>query len=107
MRASIIGNIGGQDIADIVRGALNEGGLYGERMGWHLPECPDESWEDVTVPDTKGRSGVSWYRTTFVLDFPKNYDVPMGIQFTDTKSKRYRALLFINGWQLGKYGKSP
>lgn len=103
----LLGNNGGQDIADTVRGAINEGGLYGERMGWHLPEYPDESWEDATVPDTKDRSGVSWYRTSFELDFPKNYDIPMGIRFTDAKSERYRALLFINGWQLGKYGKSP
>ncbi|KAI8578859.1 hypothetical protein K450DRAFT_156599, partial [Umbelopsis ramanniana AG] len=99
----IQGNSGGQDIADTVRGALNEGGLYGERMGWHLPEYPDETWGDATVPDTKAKPGVSWYRTTFELDFPKNYDVPMGIQFSDTKTERYRALLFINGWQLGKY----
>jgi beta-galactosidase len=100
-----IGNLGGEDIVDTVRGTLNEGGLYGERMGWHLPGYPDHSWQQVSVPETKQRPGVSWYRTTFDLNIPKNHDVPLGIRFTDNKSERYRALLFINGWQFGKYGK--
>ncbi|CAO3669777.1 unnamed protein product [Umbelopsis vinacea] len=97
------GNLGGEDIVDTVRGPLNEGGLYGERMGWHLPGYPDHSWQQVSVPETKQRPGVSWYRTTFDLNIPKNHDVPLGIRFTDNKSERYRALLFINGWQFGKY----
>lgn len=32
----IQGNAGGQKNIDPVRGPLNEGGLYGERLGWHL-----------------------------------------------------------------------
>lgn len=99
-----LGNLGGEDIADTVRGTLNEGGLYGERLGWHLPNYPDHGWQQTSVPDTKKRSGVSWYRTTFDLNIPKNHDVPLGIRFKDSKSERYRALLFINGWQFGKYG---
>ncbi|KAH8556835.1 glycoside hydrolase family 35 protein [Umbelopsis sp. PMI_123] len=96
------GNLGGEDIADPVRGALNEGGLYGERMGWHLPGYPDQKWKSVSVPDTK-RSGVSWYRTTFNLNIPKGYDVPLGIRFDNSGTERLRALLFINGWQFGKF----
>ncbi|KAI9286237.1 glycoside hydrolase superfamily, partial [Umbelopsis sp. AD052] len=97
------GNLGGEDIVDSVRGALNEGGLYGERMGWHLPGYPDQNWKKVSLPDTK-RSGVSWYRTTFDLNIPKNHDVPLGIRFKESSStERLRALLFINGWQFGKF----
>jgi hypothetical protein len=33
----IQGNKGGEDIADKLRGPLNNGGLYGEREGWYLP----------------------------------------------------------------------
>lgn len=33
----IQGNAGGEKNIDPTRGPLNEGGLYGERMGWHLP----------------------------------------------------------------------
>lgn len=31
------GNAGGSANIDPVRGPMNEGGLYGERQGWHLP----------------------------------------------------------------------
>ncbi|OZJ02687.1 hypothetical protein BZG36_05113 [Bifiguratus adelaidae] len=45
------GNNGGEDILDTVRGPLNEGGLYGERAGWHLPGFPIPSdWATVTLP---------------------------------------------------------
>jgi beta-galactosidase GanA len=74
-------------------------------MGWHLPGYPDQKWKQVSLPDTK-RSGVSWYRTTFDLNIPKNHDVPLGIRFKESSStERLRALLFINGWQFGKFGK--
>ena len=36
----IQGNQGGEDIADPVRGPVNNGGLYGERAGWYLPGYP-------------------------------------------------------------------
>lgn len=102
----IQGNLGGEDLADPVRGPYNEGGLYGERMGWHLPGFDDSDWDKVSVPEDKNRTGVSWYRTNFDLDIPDGYDAPMSIKFDDDSKTRYRALLFINGWQFGRYGKS-
>lgn len=39
----IQGNAGGEKNIDPVRGPLNEGGLYGERLGWHLPGFNTES----------------------------------------------------------------
>lgn len=101
----IQGNLGGEDLADPVRGPYNEGGLYGERMGWHLAGFPDNKWEEVSVPETTGRSGVSWYHTTFKVDVPKGYDAPLSLIFDDDTEQRYRALVFVNGWQLGRYGK--
>ena len=44
----IQGNKGGEDIADPVRGPMNEGGQYGERNGWHLPGFDDSGWERAT-----------------------------------------------------------
>lgn len=102
----ITGNLGGEDLADPVRGPYNEGGLFGERMGWHLPDFPDSDWETASVPETKNRTGVSWYRTTFEVHVPKGYDAPMCLRFEDDSKTRYRALIFVNGWQLGRYGMS-
>ncbi|KAI8140736.1 beta galactosidase [Fennellomyces sp. T-0311] len=99
----IQGNLGGEDLADPVRGPYNEGGLYGERNGWHLPGFPDDDWEDATIPETKNRTGVSWYRTTFEVNVPEGYDAPMSVRFKDDTKTRYRVLLFVNGWQLGRY----
>ncbi|CAM5650083.1 beta-galactosidase [Streptomyces hirsutus] len=46
--------IQGAGAPDRVRGALNNGGLYGEREGWHLPEYGDDrdrnAWEAVGRP---------------------------------------------------------
>ena len=33
---------------DPIRGPLNEGGLYGERRGWHLPGFDATNWTDGT-----------------------------------------------------------
>lgn len=100
------GNLGGEDLADPVRGPYNEGGLYGERKGWHLPDFEtDDAWTTASVPESKNRSGVSWYRTEFEVNVPDGYDVPMGLRFKDKTDQRYRALVFLNGWQLGRYGR--
>ncbi|KAI9275687.1 glycoside hydrolase superfamily [Phascolomyces articulosus] len=99
----IQGNLGGEDLADPVRGPYNEGGLYGERNGWHLPGFPDNEWEDITIPENKNRTGVSWYRTTFDVIIPDGYEVPMSLRYVDDTKTRYRSLLFLNGWQLGRY----
>lgn len=102
------GNLGGEDLADPVRGPYNEGGLYGERKGWHLPDFTGEqdgNWTEASVPETKGRAGVSWYITTFSVKIPKGYDAPLSLTFEDDSDQKYRALVFVNGWQLGRYGK--
>ncbi|MFE9557735.1 beta-galactosidase [Streptomyces sp. NPDC006703] len=95
---------GGEDLADPVRGPLNTGGLYGERQGMHLPGYPDGGWSSTSLPDTRPNSaGVSWYRTGFDLDLPQGQDVPLGLTFSDDKTKHYRALVYVNGWMTGLY----
>ncbi len=93
----------GQTPIDPVRGPLNNGGLGGERAGWSLPGFPDSTWSSVTLPHSSGTAGVGWYRDTVTLDLPAGQDTPLALTITDDPARRYRALLFVNGWQLGRY----
>jgi beta-galactosidase GanA len=88
---------------DPVRGPLNGGGLYGERHGWPEPGFPDHRWTTVTLPNADTRPGVAWYRTTFRLGIPEGVDASLGLAITDDPSRAYRALIFVNGWNLGQY----
>jgi hypothetical protein len=94
---------GGEDLQDPVRGPLSTGGLYGERAGWSLPGYPDDDWNEVSLPTTDTRPGVSWYRTDVDLDLPHGQDTSLGLTFTDDPSRKYRATVFVNGWQVGNY----
>ncbi|MFF7133157.1 beta-galactosidase [Streptomyces sp. NPDC008196] len=94
---------GGEDLQDPVRGPLATGGLYGERAGWSLPGYPDGKWNRVSLPTTDTRPGVSWYRTDATLDLPHGQDTSLGLTFTDDPARKYRATIFVNGWQVGNY----
>ncbi|MEU6285424.1 beta galactosidase jelly roll domain-containing protein, partial [Streptomyces sp. NPDC047028] len=94
---------GGEDLQDPVRGPLSTGGLYGERAGWSLPGYPDGTWKPVSLPATDTRPGVSWYRTDANLHLPQGQDTSLGLTFTDDPSRKYRATIFVNGWQVGNY----
>lgn len=99
----IQGDRGGETPIDPVRGLLNNGGLYGERYGWSLPGYPDGDWRSVTLPSRIDEPGVDWYRTTFTLHIPADQDVPIVLKIADDPARHYRALIFINGWQYGRY----
>ncbi|WP_331744825.1 beta-galactosidase [Streptomyces mirabilis] len=94
---------GGEDLQDTVRGPLSTGGLYGERAGWSLPGYPDGKWKKTSLPTTDTRPGVSWYRSDVALDLPHGQDTSLGLTFTDDPSRKYRATIFVNGWQVGNY----
>ncbi|RDB21488.1 putative beta-galactosidase A [Hypsizygus marmoreus] len=91
---------------DTFRGYLNEGGLYAERIGAHLPEFPDSSWASGT-PSVGGglsRAGVNFYRTTFDLNIPDGFDVPIRLSITPSAiTSNFRVQIYLNGWQVGKY----
>ena len=89
---------------DKVRGVLNEGGLYGERRGWHLPGFDTSHWtvRDLSEGLPEGTAGVGFFVTTFDLASPKDVDVLMSFQFEAENTQPYRALLFVNGWMFGK-----
>ncbi|GIH15356.1 beta-galactosidase [Rugosimonospora africana] len=102
------GNQGGEQITDTVRGAVNNGGLYGERAGWYLPGYPDAGWSTRTVPDTASAAGTAWYRTAFSVNVPAADDASLGLTIGDpavpqSPTAHYRALIFVNGWNLGQY----
>jgi beta-galactosidase GanA len=103
----IQGDLGGEDLADPVRGPENNGGLFGERHGWYLPGYPDADWSAASVPAASAMSGTAWYRTTFSLHIPRADDASLGLTIGDPSSPRstanYRALIFVNGWNMGQY----
>lgn len=88
---------------DKTRGIFNEGGLYGERAGWHLNGFDDSNWGSRSFADglPEAKAGVGFFRTEFDLNIPEGVDVPMSFVF-DSIEQPYRALLFVNGWLMGK-----
>lgn len=104
------GNLGGEDLVDPARGIVNAGGLYGERHGWQLPGLDDSGWTAASVPVPSSapvKPGTAWYRTTFDPAVPKADDASLGITIGDPSTPQadgnYRALLFVNGWNIGQY----
>uniref|UniRef100_A0A0W0G772 Putative glycoside hydrolase family 35 protein n=1 Tax=Moniliophthora roreri TaxID=221103 RepID=A0A0W0G772_MONRR len=87
-----------------VRGVMNERGLFGERKGWHLPDFDTSSWEDRSLSDglPNAAAGVGFSITKFKLSIPGGYDVPISFNFDEPFGQAYRALLFVNGWNMGK-----
>lgn len=109
----LTGNLGGEDYRDRTRGPLNEGGLYAERQGYHLPGAPTmgSEWKTSDKGPMEGipAAGVSFYATTFDLSLPKGYDIPLAFTFrnsstnTSATTPSYRCQIYVNGYQFGKY----
>ncbi|VDB90655.1 unnamed protein product [Peniophora sp. CBMAI 1063] len=105
----IQGNQGGaRDAPDTFRGYLNEGGLYAERIGAHLPGFDDSNWNTSSPLASEGGgltgAGVNFYRTTFNWSAPLDVDVPLRLSSTPSDiGVHFRAQIYLNGWQLGKY----
>ncbi|KAJ4473144.1 glycoside hydrolase family 35 protein [Lentinula aciculospora] len=99
------GKVGGYaNYPDKVRGVLNEGGLFGERQGWHLPGFNTSSWisRNISAGLPSSEAGVGFFVTTFDLSMPKSYDVPMSFTFLEPMGQPYRMYIFVNGWMMGK-----
>lgn len=99
------GNLGGEDYVDQIRGPLNEGGFFAERQGFTAANPPAEvlaSGSPYTGLDT---AGVNYYTANFSLALPcEKWDIPLSFVFKNsTTAKGYRALLYVNGWQFGRY----
>jgi len=107
----ITGNLGGEDYADPSRGPLNEGGLFAERQGYHLPGAPasafSSSSSSSSTPYTGlSAPGVAFYAASLPLDYPSDeYDIPISFVFGNGTSSggAYRAFLYVNGFQFGRF----
>lgn len=124
----IAGTAGRETNIDPIRGPYNEGGLYAERVGAHLPGYPDSSWattsssNSTTATGSSSSSslvvpsaGVRVFRTTVPLSIPTGLDVSIAFTFSapgngSTSStfvsdytNQVRALLFVNGYQYGRF----
>ncbi|OHW97635.1 glycosyl hydrolase family 35 protein [Colletotrichum incanum] len=108
----ITGNLGGEDYADRFRGPLNEGGLFFERQGYHLPSPPAAAFTTQRSPfDGVDAPGVAFYAATLDLSLPaSDLDIPLAFvldNITPTNDTdgagAYRTILYVNGFQFGKY----
>ncbi|KAF7334698.1 putative beta-galactosidase A [Mycena venus] len=100
----LAGNIGGENAPDSVRGPYNEGGWWFERVGAHLPGYDDSAWNNSCTPYTgQTKAGVTAYRTTFNLDLPTGSDIPLAFDFALDFVDPYRTLIYVNGWQFGRF----
>lgn len=57
----ITGNLGGENYKDRTRGPLNEGAMYAERQGWHLPKAPTQKFASGSPLTGMSKAGVSFY----------------------------------------------
>ncbi|OJD34859.1 glycoside hydrolase family 35 protein [Diplodia corticola] len=94
---------GGAGYVDPVRGPLNEGGLHGERLGWHLPGFDASAWDDGDPREGFGGAGIRWYTTEFELDVDEDLDAPIGLELGMPEGTVARVQVFVNGYQYGKY----
>lgn len=110
----LTGNLGGEDYADHVRGPLNEGGLFAERQGYHQPGAPTEDWHSSTGALSVSGPGINFYETTFDLNLPTGYDIPVSVSFANqtgdgyttangtARPAAYRCEIYVNGYNFGK-----
>ncbi|PQE12414.1 glycoside hydrolase family 35 protein [Rutstroemia sp. NJR-2017a BVV2] len=102
----LTGNLGGEQYHDLARGPRNEGALFAERQGWHIPGSPpfipspsppqssssSHTTNSTTTPSTSWTlrnpltsgiptPGVGFFKTQFELHVPDGWDVPMGFVF--------------------------
>ena len=95
-----------------MRGVYNEDGLYGERVGWHLPGFDDSKWTSVSKIQSGSSSvlgfdgaTVQFFRTIIDLDLPSEHDISISFVLGNPSGSTatYRAQLFVNGYQYGRF----
>lgn len=101
----IAGNAGADANIDPVCGPMNEGGMHGERLGWHLPGFSPTSAQWTTGSPSTGlnASGVNWYVTNFTLALDADLDVPVGLELSAPAGTQASVQIYMNGYQYGKF----
>ena len=84
----------------------NNGGLGGERAGWHMPALQDSSWERADDLHA-ARPGVTWYRSHVTLDVLDSQDTAWHLDVSSSRlparADHSQVTLFVNGWNTGVY----
>ncbi|KAG8727773.1 hypothetical protein FRC10_005653, partial [Ceratobasidium sp. 414] len=106
----LTGNVEGEDTTDIIRGPLNTGGLYVERIGAIYPNYTFTSAWNSSKTDASctpfagiGNAGIKAYKTKFTLNMDQATDASIAFRFERTPSSNYRVMLYVNGWQFGRF----
>lgn len=95
----IQGNAGGAANIDPVRGSLNEDGIHGTRLGWHLPGFDPTGWPAGSPYNGLNQSGINWYISRFNLSIDADLDVPLGIELDAPAGTEASVQLYVNGYQ--------
>ncbi|KAK7952577.1 (Trans)glycosidase [Apiospora aurea] len=103
----IQGNAGGSANIDAVRGPMNEGGLYAERLGWHLPGFDTAKFDESSPSQGLAGPGIRFYATDFELNLDEDLDVPLGVELSAPAGTVARVTFWVNGYQYGKYTVFP
>lgn len=104
--------ISGASVADSRRAATNpsgtlynNGGLGGEKAGWHMPGFDDTSWEQAE--SLHSDAGITWYRARFTLNEPQGqqsaYRLDLNSQRFAQRQDGAQVTIFVNGWNTGVY----
>ncbi|KAF5027145.1 hypothetical protein F66182_771 [Fusarium sp. NRRL 66182] len=102
----LTGNLGGEDYVDKFRGPLNEGGFFHERQGYHLPSPPLDQFKRGSPFKGIDKPGVAFYSAKLPLKYPADkFDIPLSFNFKNNTESTgaYRAFLFVNGFQYGRF----
>lgn len=84
---------------------MNEGGLFAERQGFHLPKPPTRNQFVQDSPlDSSAKAGIRYFTAPLILDLPSDkYEIPLSFVFGGITGGAARIQLYVNGWQFGKY----
>lgn len=105
------GNLRGEQYWDKSRGPLNEGAMFAERQGLHLPGAPTNGsrWESRSPLQGLSAAGVGIFSTELTLALPNGYDIPLNIELgggnATHNAGNFRVQIYVNGWQFGKFSK--
>ena len=69
-----------------------------------MPGYNTSTWtsRELSLGLPESKAGVGFFVTTFTLDIPEGYDVPISFVFKEPVGQPYRVYLFVNGWMMGK-----
>lgn len=98
----VAGNAGGNKLLEPVRGTYNEGGLHGERLGWHLNGFDDGDWGTGNPAEGFQGADARFYRTVVPLDLPKDHDISLAFELHTEEHAKLRTQLYVNGYQFAK-----